>query len=162
MSLDGHYYSFRTGSETERGPQCVDRFEARVAGNRVTFYRNGRVGCMAPVQSASARPMESFEIRGQELHGPVRGTLSAGGDILCFALSRQSTAAQCAAVLTSLQEHASVYELELPLVPVAVTGMYEVMRKGQPYLNPGHQVTGAELGEKRRALVLNVVEHSFA
>ena len=41
--------------------------------------------------------------------------LSAGGDILCFALSRQSTAAQCAAVLTSLQEHASVYELELPL-----------------------------------------------
>ena len=82
MSLDGHYYSFRTGSETERGPQCVDRFEARVAGNRVTFYRNGRVGCMAPVQSASARPMESFEIRGQELHGPVRGTLSADGAIL--------------------------------------------------------------------------------
>ena len=81
MSLDGHYYSFRTGSETERGPQCVDRFEARVAGNRVTFYRNGRVGCMAPVQSASARPMESYEIRGQELHGPVRGTLSADGDI---------------------------------------------------------------------------------
>lgn len=41
--------------------------------------------------------------------------LSAGGDILCFALSRQSTAAQCAAVLMCLQEHASVYELELPL-----------------------------------------------
>ena len=33
------------------------------------------------------------------------------------------------------------HELELPLVPVAVTGMFEVMRKGQPYLNPGHQVT---------------------
>ena len=41
--------------------------------------------------------------------------LSAGGDILCFALSRQSTVAQCAAVLMCLQEHSAVYELELPL-----------------------------------------------
>ena len=79
MSPHGHYFSFRTGSDPGG---VVDRFEARLAGNRVTFYRNGRVGCTAPVHSASARPMESYEIRGQELHGPVRGTLSADGDIL--------------------------------------------------------------------------------
>ena len=79
MSLGGHYFTFRTGSDPGR---VTDRFEARVAGNRVTHYRNGRVGCTAPVQSASARPMESYEIRGQQLHGPVRGTLSADGDIL--------------------------------------------------------------------------------
>ena len=41
--------------------------------------------------------------------------LPAGGELLCFALSRQSTAAQCAMVLQCLQEHASVFELELPL-----------------------------------------------
>lgn len=33
------------------------------------------------------------------------------------------------------------HALELPIVPVAVTGMFEVMRKGEPYINPGHTVT---------------------
>jgi 1-acyl-sn-glycerol-3-phosphate acyltransferase len=32
------------------------------------------------------------------------------------------------------------HKLGLPIVPVAVTGMFEVMRKGEPYINPGHQV----------------------
>ena len=31
--------------------------------------------------------------------------------------------------------------LGLPIVPVTITGMFEVMRKGEPYINPGHQVT---------------------
>ena len=79
MSPHGHYFSFRTGSDPGG---VVDRFEARLAGNRVTFYRNGRVGSTTHVHSATANPMESYEIRGQELHGPVRGTLSVGGDIL--------------------------------------------------------------------------------
>ncbi len=79
MSPHGHYFSFRTGSDPGG---VVDRFEARLAGNRVTFYRNGRVGSTTHVHSATANPMESYEIRGQELHGPVRGTLSADGDIL--------------------------------------------------------------------------------
>lgn len=33
------------------------------------------------------------------------------------------------------------HRLGLPIVPVAVTGMFEVMRKGEPYINPGHEVT---------------------
>lgn len=33
------------------------------------------------------------------------------------------------------------HALELPIVPVAVTGMFEVLRKGQPYIHPGHHVT---------------------
>lgn len=31
-------------------------------------------------------------------------------------------------------------ELEVPIVPVAITGMFEVMHKGAPYINPGHRV----------------------
>jgi 1-acyl-sn-glycerol-3-phosphate acyltransferase len=33
------------------------------------------------------------------------------------------------------------HALGLPIVPVTVTGMFEVLRKGQPYINPGHLVT---------------------
>lgn len=32
------------------------------------------------------------------------------------------------------------HQLALPVVPVSVTGMFEVMRKGAPYLNPGREV----------------------
>jgi 1-acyl-sn-glycerol-3-phosphate acyltransferase len=33
------------------------------------------------------------------------------------------------------------HALGLPIVPVAVTGMFEVMRKGEPYIHPGRHVT---------------------
>jgi 1-acyl-sn-glycerol-3-phosphate acyltransferase len=33
------------------------------------------------------------------------------------------------------------HQLGLPIVPVAVTGMFEVMCKGEPFINPGHTVT---------------------
>lgn len=32
------------------------------------------------------------------------------------------------------------HKLELPIIPVAVTGMFEVMRTGEPFINPGHEV----------------------
>jgi 1-acyl-sn-glycerol-3-phosphate acyltransferase len=33
------------------------------------------------------------------------------------------------------------HDLGLPIVPVSVTGMFEVMRKGEPYIHPGRRVT---------------------
>ena len=33
------------------------------------------------------------------------------------------------------------HSMGLPIVPVTITGMFEVMRKGEPYINPGHEVT---------------------
>lgn len=33
------------------------------------------------------------------------------------------------------------HRMQLPIVPVAVTGMFEVLRKGEPYIVPGGQVT---------------------
>lgn len=32
------------------------------------------------------------------------------------------------------------HQLGLPIVPVSVLGMFEVMRKGEPYINPGREV----------------------
>lgn len=77
--LDGHYFSFRTGGNPS---EVVDRFEARQKGeNRVTYYRNGQVGCKSRVNSATAHAMESYEIRGNQLHGPVSATIQPNGDI---------------------------------------------------------------------------------
>lgn len=76
--LDGHYFSFRTGGNPR---EVVDRFEARQQGNLVTYYRNGGVGTKTRVNSATAKPMESYEIRGNELHGPVSATIRPNGDI---------------------------------------------------------------------------------
>ena len=47
----------------------VDRFEAREAGGRVTFYRGGA-------------PMESYAVEGTQLVGAVRASVAPGGDIL--------------------------------------------------------------------------------
>jgi 1-acyl-sn-glycerol-3-phosphate acyltransferase len=33
------------------------------------------------------------------------------------------------------------HRMGLPIVPVAVTGMFEVLRKGEPFIVPGHKVT---------------------
>ena len=83
-ALDGHYFTFKTGGNPA---DVVDRFEARVDGNHITYYRNGPVGSRSRVDSASANQMETFEIRGNELHGhilfvfPLKGTVQPNGDI---------------------------------------------------------------------------------
>ena len=72
--LDGHYFSFATGGNPN---EVVDRFEARTSewGSRVTYYRNDPVGSKTPVSSATANSMESYEIRGGTLYGPVQGKI---------------------------------------------------------------------------------------
>merc|ERR1719160_806504 len=78
VKLDGHYFSFPASS----GPtHVVDRYEVRQWGNTVTYFRNGPVGCTDFVDSATAKPMESYTIAGRMLHGPVTATVLANGDI---------------------------------------------------------------------------------
>ena len=64
--LDGAWFSFATGGDAAN---VVDRFEAREAGGRVTFYRGGA-------------PMESYAVEGTQLVGAVRASVAPGGDIL--------------------------------------------------------------------------------
>ena len=65
LGLTGRYFSFATGGSPS---DVVDRFEARIAGNRVTYYRGGT-------------PHESYEIHGNQLRGPVTATIKPNGDI---------------------------------------------------------------------------------
>lgn len=64
------------------------------------------------------------------------------------------------------------WELGVPIVPVAVTGMYDVMRKGSLLIRPGHQVTvhvgkpiptrglqRRELGEVARLVKQTITTH---
>ena len=48
----------------------------------MTYYRNGHVGCKAHVRSESAKPMESYEIIGNTLRGPVSAEIKPNGDIV--------------------------------------------------------------------------------
>lgn len=77
-SFDGHYFSFKTGGDPAH---VVDRFEARIQNDMVTYYRNGPVGCTSRVDAATAHPMESYSITGNKLHGPVSATICKNGDI---------------------------------------------------------------------------------
>ncbi len=78
MDLNGHYFSFATGGDPTK---IVDRFEARQKGTKVTYYRNGAPGQKDPINSATARPCESYFISGRKLNGPVIGTVQENGDI---------------------------------------------------------------------------------
>ena len=64
-NLAGTYFSFPKGGDPS---SVVDRFEARMHGATVTFYRNNHPG-------------ESYKIRGNTLHGAVTATVEANGDI---------------------------------------------------------------------------------
>jgi len=76
---DGHYFSFKTGGSPA---DVVDRFIARFDGNTVTYYRNGPVGSTAKVDAATAHPMESYSIKGNNLTGPVTAKIQSNGDIV--------------------------------------------------------------------------------
>jgi hypothetical protein len=83
FNLDGFYFTFKTGTKPS---DVVDRFEQRTSGDRVFHYRNGPVGSTAHVTSASAKPMESYEIHGNRLIGegknPVQAYIDGNGDIV--------------------------------------------------------------------------------
>ena len=76
--LDGHYFSFKTGGNPK---DVVDRFYAKVAGDRITYYRNGGVGQKTPIHVESSHPCESYKMDGNKLSGPVQATIQPNGDI---------------------------------------------------------------------------------
>ena len=97
--LDGIYSSFKTGGSPN---DVVDRFEARQAGNHVTFYRNGAVGQTTPILSATATAGESYTVEGNTLSGAVTGTVNLNGDIVWshgYTSRKQSSAASAATVV---------------------------------------------------------------
>jgi 1-acyl-sn-glycerol-3-phosphate acyltransferase len=73
------------------------------------------------------------------LHESVRSEVERGHSILVFPEGTRTRDGRVGPFKSGLLRIA--HALELPIVPVAVTGMFEVMRKGQPYIRPGLRVT---------------------
>jgi 1-acyl-sn-glycerol-3-phosphate acyltransferase len=69
----------------------------------------------------------------------MRAEVQKGHSILIFPEGTRTKDGRVAPFKSGLLRIA--HSLELPIVPVAVTGMYEVMRKGEPYIHPGRRVT---------------------
>jgi 1-acyl-sn-glycerol-3-phosphate acyltransferase len=75
----------------------------------------------------------------QRLLESVRSEVDRGHSILVFPEGTRTRNGRVGPFKSGLLRIA--HQLELPIVPVAVTGMFEVMRKGEPYIHPGLRVT---------------------
>lgn len=69
----------------------------------------------------------------------VRSEVARGHSILVFPEGTRTRNGRVGPFKSGLLRIA--HALELPIIPVAVTGMFEVMRKGEPYIHPGLRVT---------------------
>ncbi len=77
--------------------------------------------------------------RQQELTDAVAAEVRKGHSILVFPEGTRTRDGRVGPFRGGMFRIA--HALELPIVPVAVTGMFEVMRKGEPYIHPGRRVT---------------------
>jgi 1-acyl-sn-glycerol-3-phosphate acyltransferase len=69
----------------------------------------------------------------------VRSEVQKGHSILVFPEGTRTRTGRVGKFRNGLFRIA--HDLGLPIVPVSVTGMFEVMRKGAPYVHPGRRVT---------------------
>jgi 1-acyl-sn-glycerol-3-phosphate acyltransferase len=88
-----------------------------------------------PVLDEGASPKEAYK----DLSERIRAEVKAGRSILVFPEGTRTLDGRVGPFQGGIFRIA--HGLELPIVPVAITGMFEVMRKGEPYINPGHVVT---------------------
>jgi 1-acyl-sn-glycerol-3-phosphate acyltransferase len=84
-------------------------------------------------------PIEPGGRNAEELRARFRGEIDAGHSILAFPEGTRSRDGRVGPFRTGVIRAA--IELGIPIVPVAVTGMQEVMRPGSWVIRPGHQVT---------------------
>ena len=82
------------------------------------------------------RPLREAQ---QRLSDGVRKEVEKGHSILVFPEGTRTQNGRVGQFRNGLFRIA--HSLELPIVPVAVTGMFEVMRKGEPFIHPGRRVT---------------------
>jgi 1-acyl-sn-glycerol-3-phosphate acyltransferase len=75
----------------------------------------------------------------QSLTNAVRAEVDKGHSILVFPEGTRTRDGRVGPFRNGLFRIA--HALGLPIVPVAVTGMFEVMRKGEPFIHPGRRVT---------------------
>jgi len=84
-------------------------------------------------------PVERGGKNADELRARFRAEVDAGHSILAFPEGTRSRDGRVGRFRTGILRIA--VDIGLPVVPVAVTGMQEVMRPGSWVIRPGHQVT---------------------
>jgi len=82
------------------------------------------------------RPLQEAQ---RSLTDGVRSEVAKGHSILVFPEGTRTRNGRVGPFRNGLFRIA--HDLELPIVPVSVVGMFEVMRKGEPYVHPGRRVT---------------------
>lgn len=82
------------------------------------------------------RPLREAQ---RSLTDGVRSEVEKGHSILVFPEGTRTKNGRVGPFRNGLFRIA--HDLELPIVPVSVVGMFEVMRKGEPYVHPGRRVT---------------------
>src|SRR4029077_215844 len=110
----------------KQGVELEDHFRYPVYG---AFMRSRGT---LPVRRGS--PRDYIRLRDQ-----IRDELASGHSLLLFPEGTRTTTGRLGAFQPGVFRMA--VELQAPIVPVTVTGMYRVMRKGSLLIRPGYDVT---------------------
>ena len=128
VNLLDHCTVYDATPHFKQGIELASHFEIPVYG----WFMKQR-GTIPVYRGASATKMH----RG--LAEAVREEVHKGHSILVFPEGTRTKNGRVGPFHTGLFRIAHMHGL--PIVPVAVTGMFEVLRKGEPYIWPGHRVT---------------------
>jgi len=128
VNMLDHCTVYNATPHFKQGVELATHFEVPVYGwfmkqrGTIPVYRDGSV------RDNYTKLMDS-----------VRAEVHKGHSILVFPEGTRTRDGRVGAFRTGLLRIA--HALDIPIVPVAVTGMFEVMRKGEPYIHPGRHVT---------------------
>jgi 1-acyl-sn-glycerol-3-phosphate acyltransferase len=127
VNMLDHCTVYNATPHFKQGVELASHFEIPVYG---WFMRQrGTI----PVHRGSVR--DSYV----KLTESIRAEVHRGHSILVFPEGTRTLDGRVAQFKSGMFRIA--HSLGLPIVPVAVTGMFEVMRKGEPYIHPGRHVT---------------------
>jgi 1-acyl-sn-glycerol-3-phosphate acyltransferase len=129
VNLLDHCTCYNATPHFKQGIELAKHFKIPVYG----WYMKQR-GTI-PVLDEGASPKEAYK----DLSERFRAAVAKGHSILVFPEGTRTLDGRVAPFQGGVFRIA--HSLQLPIVPVAITGMFEVMRKGEPYINPGHVVT---------------------
>jgi 1-acyl-sn-glycerol-3-phosphate acyltransferase len=129
VNLLDHCTMYNATPHFKQGIELARHFEIPVYG----WYMKQR-GTI-PVLDEGASPKEAYK----DLSERIRAEVQKGHSMLVFPEGTRTLDGRVGPFQGGIFR--ITHGLGLPIVPVAVTGMYEVMHKGEPYINPGRVVT---------------------
>jgi 1-acyl-sn-glycerol-3-phosphate acyltransferase len=157
VNLLDHCTCYNATPHFKQGVELAAHFEIPVYG----WFMRQR-GTIPVHRDASLRDQH------RSLAESIRAEVHRGHSILVFPEGTRTLDGRVGPFRTGLFRIA--HALELPIVPVAVTGMFEVLRKGRPYIHPGKRVTvyverPVETKGRRKSelpLLIEQVQHTIA